>query len=252
LALVPVLPAEAYKKPSGSAGARSDDGGFEITFERRRDGTAGGAPSSGATTCEWSARRYSDSVDGHSARAFGPRPSPEHELWMIFCDGNYVTTRWLGPSDFGEQPIQPLIDRAVRRVLVGGVEVASRPNGEAVTGIPTLFWVEGFDGRPISVTEEAFGIAVTVTATLRSVEWDFGDGSPTVHAGLGEPWPERSSVRHSYEQRSPPGQPFVVTASIVLDTAFSVDGNPATSLPPITRVGRLQVTVGEIQAVRDR
>jgi hypothetical protein len=93
---------------------------------------------------------------------------------------------------------------------------------------------------------------VTVTATLRSVEWDFGDGSPKVVAGLGEAWPERSSVRHNYSHRSPPGQPYVVTASLVLDTSFSVDGNPATTLPSITRLGDMEITVEEIQAVRNR
>ena len=171
---------------------------------------------------------------------------------MVFCGDDHVGTYWLGPSDFGEPAVGPIVDRLVRQVLIDGIRVASRPDGEGVTGIPSLFWVEGYDGQPITATEEAFGLSVTVTARLQAVEWDFGDGSPKVRAGLGEAWPEHSSVRHNYSHRTQPGQPYVVTASLVLDTSFSVNGQPATSLPSITRLGELEFHVGEIQAVRNR
>jgi len=237
---------------SRSADVRSSQEGFRIEFARSHNGADGDRSGPETSACAWSTMRYSDSQTNVPADRFGERPSTDHDLWMVFCDGVYFGTYWLGPSDFGAPPVQPIVDRLVRQVLIDGIRVKTRPDGEAITGIPSLFWVEGYDGRPITATEEAFGLTVTVTAQLRQVEWDFGDGTPPVRAGLGEAWPERSSVRHSYRYETEPGRPYKVTASLILDTSFSVNGDPATALPSITRLGELEVHVDEVQAVRNR
>jgi hypothetical protein len=123
-----------------------------------------------------------------------------------------------------------------------------RPDGGGVTGIPAYFWVEGYSGAPINETVTGFGTTVAVSITLGDVSWSFGDGSPAVSGSLGEPWPARSSVNHTYRDKGL----RTVTVTITLPAEFSVNGGPAEQLPPIVRTATLAYQVDEIQAVRDR
>ena len=98
----------------------------------------------------------------------------------------------LGPA-VHHQPSTPRISakggvRRLRTTQSATASVSSAPApGEikAVTGIPSYFWVDGYDGAPINETVTGFGVTVAVSITLGTVEWDFGDGTPHVTGGLG-------------------------------------------------------------------
>jgi hypothetical protein len=136
----------------------------------------------------------------------------------------------------------------VGHVPVDLATIAVRPTGRAVTGIASYFWVQGYSGAPINQTVTGFGVNVDVSITLGSVTWSFGDGTPAITAGLGEPWPARSSVSHNYRDKGA----FTVTVTITMPAQYRVNGGPPRQLPPVVRTATLAYPVDEVQAVRDR
>jgi hypothetical protein len=127
--------------------------------------------------------------------------------------------------------------------------INARPAGKAVTGIPSYFWVEGYDGEPIEGTVHNGPVSVDVAVTLGSVTWDFGDGTPALTTtDLGRAWPERSEIRHAYRERGT----YTVTITLRLPATFTVNGGNVTDLPDIVRTATLTYVVDEVQAVRDR
>jgi hypothetical protein len=182
---------------------------------------------------------------------YGSPPTPEHHLYLVFCDGAYIGWAWVRPGGSSS----PLVDStALARTVVDDIPVDlasinARPAGKAVTGIPSYFWVEGYDGEPIEGTVENGPVRVDVAVTLGSVTWDFGDGTPPLTTTeLGEAWPARSEIRHAYRDRGT----YTVTITLRLPAAFTVNGGNVTDLPDIVRTATLTYVVDEVQAVRDR
>jgi hypothetical protein len=93
-------------------------------------------------------------------------------------------------------------------------------------------------------------MSVAVRVTRGQVTWNFGDGSPSVTGDLGKAYPDRSSVRHVYTDRTT-GDPYRVTATFDLVPEFRVDSGPWQPLPAIDRVATMTYRVREVQAVID-
>jgi hypothetical protein len=167
---------------------------------------------------------------------------------VVWCGDGSPSLAWLGPGEFVD-PVQPFVDELVERIEVQPALVQARPDNRGVTGIESLFWVEGHSAQPISESRSAFGLTVTVTFHLVGVEWDFGDGSPPVAGSLGEAWPERSSVAHTY--RDPSGEtPYTVSARLVFEPSYTVDGQAGAPLEPVVVTVQRPYVVREVQAVR--
>lgn len=145
--------------------------------------------------------------------------------------------------------VDALIERARREVGLLPARIEVRPGNRGVTGVPSLFWVEGYDGGTVERSESAFGLTVTVRFRLEKVEWDFGDGTPVVSAGLGEAWPERSSVQHNYRDVSG-ADPYVVRVTLYFQP--SVEGAEAGDLEPVEVTFERPYPVGQVQAVGRR
>ena len=250
VALLVLCAAEpAYAIRERDTDARSDDEGVTVTITIGEDGTpsaSGGG--GGGDSCEWSVIQYPFTGSDPPAR-YGTPPSPEHRLYLVFCDGEFVAAQWIDPTAGGGVAVDTtsLARTVVDQVPVDLFGINARPTGEAVTGIPSYFWVEGYDGAPITGSVSNGPVTVDVSINLREVTWDFGDGS-TMTGGLGEAWPARSSVRHAYRDRGA----YTITVTMVFDAEFSVDGGPAEPLEPIVRTSTLRYGVEEIQAVRHR
>lgn len=254
--LLSLAPSQARERTDTRAGA--DDSGVTIEFRRSGDELTGSVPGRGGGAiptdpdgepCQFTAKEYSDSFGGTT---YGRAPSPEHRLYQIFCNGFYWATRWVGPSDRGEVSRRGVAEEVIRRLAVGDVTIGARPATGGITGIPSLFWIDGWDGRAVEHRVTELGVTVDVRLELTGVVWDFGDGSEPLTAGTGEAWPERSSVRHTYVHRSPAGDPYDVSATITMAASFREPGAPWQGLGPIVRHATLAYEVDEIQAVRDR
>jgi hypothetical protein len=196
------------------------------------------------SSCHWTAIPYYD----ENTPPPTPRPGPDFNAYLVYCDGDFVSISWLGPRNFGAPDTVGMAGQVVDNVPVDLATIEARPAGRAITGIPSYFWVGGYTGAPIDQTVSAFGVDVAVTITLGTVTWDFGDGTPAVTAGLGEAWPARSSVHHTYRDKGD----RTVTVTLTLPAHFSVNGGPPQALPPVVRTATLAYAVDEVQAVRDR
>jgi hypothetical protein len=229
--------------------AFTDGNGVDVVFVHNEDGSATGQPQSGSGSCTWSAMPVDPIALGESTKV-PPPPSEDAHLYALYCDDEYRGLAWLGPSDFAAAPTEPVVQELVRRIEVLPAQLAVRPDTRGVTGIPSLFWVEGYDGEPISESLTAFGMTVRVQATMTDVVWDFGDGTPPVHGGLGEAWPDRSSVQHTYADPST-GAGHPVTVIVTLQPSFSVNGGAPAPLAPIVLTFTRPYVVREVQAVRN-
>ena len=231
------------------AHADTDGDGVDIVFTRYEGGVAIARSTRGG--CDWHAMAFEGTSPTHPEipeGLGGVSPGPEFHLYLVWCGSNAAVARWLGPRNFVADT-QPVVDELLRRVTVLPAGMRVRPDNRGVTGIGSYFWVEGYGGAPLQATESAFGLTVTVTAQLVGVEWDFGDGTPVVSGGLGEAWPQRSSVQHTY--RNPSGaQPYAVTARLLLQPSYTVDGAGGEPLGPIVVPVSRPYVVHEVQAER--
>jgi hypothetical protein len=178
-------------------------------------------------------------------------PGEGYALYIVWCGTDYMGTRWLGPRDFSDGAVLPIVDELVRRVSVQPAGMNIRPDNRGVTGIPSLFWIEGYGSAPLEASESAFGLTVHVSVGLLGVEWNFGDGTPMVSAGLGEAWPERSSVRHTYRNVSD-RDGYGVVATLILQPTFDVNGAVGGALAPIRIPVSRDYVVHEVQAMRKK
>ncbi len=243
LTLFSASPANAARR---DAHAEAGNDGVEVII-RASDDAAHDVGNGRASTCHWTATPYYDANVGPPPNV-GPRPDPEHELYLVFCDGHFVGLYWLGPANFPAVDAAAMAGEVIDQIPVDLAEIRSKPTGKAVTGITSYFWVDGYDGAPINETVNGFGVTVTVSITLGSVVWDFGDGTPPVSTGLGEAWPSRSSVHHTYRDKGL----HTVRVTITMPAGFAVDGGAVVALAPIVRTATIPYQVDEVQAVRDQ
>jgi hypothetical protein len=228
----------------------SDDRGVTAEITVGDDGTPRVSPETRGSRddCDWRVVQFPFTGSDPPAR-YGEPPSPEHRLYLIFCGPDFVGANWLGPSASApEVDTEGMATTVVEHVPVDLASIDVRPEGRAVTGIPSYFWVEGYDGEAITDSITNGPVTVDVEIRLGTVTWDFGDGTRPVRAGLGQAWPERSEIRHAYRDRGS----YVVTVTITLPASYRVNGGPAQELEPITRTATIPYVVDEVQAVRDR
>jgi len=259
--LVPVLllGAPAAAQTDDPVSGRTTDRGVEITVERV---TPGRRVTTADVTGANGTRRANCSLfpwffePGTTKGGFPPTPA--HRRFLVSCDREVLGTTWVGPSDAlapeaaRAVDVAAIAERVLRDIPVGDVTIGRRPQQRALTGVPLYAWVEGHDGRPIVETVSELGVTVDVRVTLAGVRWDFGDGTPPLDAGLGEAWPQRSSVHHVYEASTPHALPARLTATITFAAGYRVDGGPWLSLAPLTRSATAPQHVDEVQAVRGR
>lgn len=167
-----------------------------------------------------------------------PRPSPAHVAYFVYCGSTYLDSVWLLPSAFAPQAgaldVLAIAQQLARDLPYPPATVHASPDGRALTGMESWFWVEGYSG-PVRDAVEGFGTRVEVEAVPVSVRWDFGDGSPEQPGTLGVAAPARSDVVHTYERRGRSGS-TTVRASVRLDVRYRVDAEPYQALDPVFRI----------------
>lgn len=179
--------------------------------------------------------------------------------YYLICDGENRGIVWIDidlsdPSDTSGEPITPrdIAERLRDRIPVPRVDVEINPDG-GVVGVESWFWIDGYDGTPITNSTDAFGDLIEVEARVTRYEWSFGDGSSSTSESPGRAYPSRSEVRHTYERSSAgftDGYPVDVT--FVFAVRYRVDGGPWTVLPGIRREAHADYPVRESQAVIQR
>jgi hypothetical protein len=156
---------------------------------------------------------------------------------------------------------------AARLVLLPGrIQASPSSQTAGLTGAASWFWLEPSPAAS-SLSIALGGEHVTVSATVSSVQWRFGDGSSR-SAGPGVPYQAGSTppgaVRHIYQTRCLPGdrghdpnvlsscgsQGYAVTASVMWAISYQATGSitSAGALPARATSTSTVYPVGEARA----
>lgn len=162
----------------------------------------------------------------------------------------------------GPAPIDPgVIARQILaeiRLARVGIGITPRPGKTGLIGLPTYLWVTNPGPRtlgPISDSASAGGITVTLTARVRNVVWDLGDGTSVTCTGAGTPYRDEfgalpsPTCGHVYERPSTaqPSGVYRVTATAVWDVTWT--GGGQTGVIPFNVTSQTAVRMGEVQVL---
>jgi hypothetical protein len=179
----------------------------------------------------------------------------------VRCDDGYFSSIWI--------PIGTPIDANVEVVFMDGdavdpISIALEllnhlpiPNitidANPSTGLVALsswFWIDGYDGSPITSSDALSGVEVDVEIQPVSYRWSFGDGTTAETTSLGQPYPVESDIQHAYEQSSlAVGGAYAVTVDVTFAAQYRVNGGAWETLDPITRSFSNDYPVQQLQSV---
>jgi hypothetical protein len=243
--LLPASPAFAYRwKRTVSVGI--DQAGVPIRIQATTSGAGSSAQPSGGAGARCT---YTLASTG-SAGLYVGKPA-DVGLFTVAC-GSYVDVRWLRLNPDGTPQVPgPTVDpfqlalSARDRLPVPTGGIGANP-ARSLVGLPTWFWYQGYDGRPLSKTLTAFGVTVQVQATPTAYRWDFGDGTRLTSRSLGRPYPARSPITHTYMTAR---QGVRVRCVFAFALRWRTGGGPWAPLPPLARTATATLEVVESQTV---
>ena len=210
----------------------------------------------------WSCTSHPMSI-GNATRDWFEQESalhPGEAPWIVWCNDEFIGIVWLPiaiePPDIQiivvpGSSVDPVSIAAELRdqVLVPDITVGVNPD-VGLVAMPAWFWIEGYDGSPISTSETLGGTTVEVEITPTSYRWSFGDGAAMNTLSLGRPYPQASDIRHTYEQSSLSADgAFAVTVEISFSVRYRVDGGAWQPLDPISRSFTASYPVQQLQSV---
>lgn len=210
-------------------------------------GGSGGSSSSGAN-CTLQATNIGESL----SQEFIDRGGDELP-YLVWCDEELVGLVWIGVGEGGTPGAAPSPEEIAMqlrdRIPIPTVTIEVNPD-QGLVGIDSWFWIDGYDGQPISESTNAFGRRIEVEARVQRYEWRFGDGRTVMSDSPGRPYPDRSDVRHVYERSSLGHEDgYPVEVGFVFAVRYRVDGGGWLELPGIERVADASYLVRESQAV---
>ncbi len=140
------------------------------------------------------------------------------------------------------------------RVLAPEISIATSPPANILVGLPTWFWLDGWDGTTRTTTVTApWGDTLDLHLTLDTITWDYGDGTPTHTGGPGQPYPAESDVQHTYTHtsttRSDPNATYPLTAQVHIDVTYTYDIHGPITVDPIELTIDHPIQVDQLQAV---
>jgi len=237
------------RKPTITIG--EDPNGVAIQIDTTRTGTgssSGAHGGGGGTPCRYDLASFS----GPSSAYVG-QPA-DVGLFSITC-GSYTDVRFLRLGPGGTPVIPgPTVDPfqlalSVRDQLpLPSGRISANPT-RGLVGLPTFYWFEGYDGRPLAKTKSAFGVTVEVQATPTAFRWDFGDGAAMTSKDLGRAYPARSSITHTYQSAR---AGVTVRCRFEFAVRYRVNGGGWTPLAPLARTATAVFEVAQSQAVIGR
>ncbi|TCI99812.1 hypothetical protein [Aeromicrobium sp. IC_218] len=136
------------------------------------------------------------------------------------------------PSDFGDDPAQPVADEpeaprvtpgrvltAVREIGLPRLRLSVQPGGETLVNLDTILHTQEPDfARSISL----LGSSVELEASPTTYTWHHGDGTSQRTTTPGAPYP-RKDVVHRYER---PSSRVTLRVDATYQVRFRVDGGP--------------------------
>jgi len=200
---------------------------------------------------------------GSATREWFERESllhPGDAPWVVRCENGFYGIVWL-PVDTQAGDIDIVVVQGdsvdpatvaaelLDHVPVPDIAIGVNP-ATGLVAVPAWFWVEGYDGAPIAASDTLDGVTVEVEVTPTGYRWSFGDGATLETTSLGQPYPQESDIRHTYEQSSlGVGGSFAVRVEITFAARYRVNGGFWQPLEPITRAFTAAYPVQQLQSV---
>jgi hypothetical protein len=191
----------------------------------------------------------------------GRRAHPNHVLGSVRCDDGFFSSIWIPmgtPADANVQVVftdgdgvDPVAIALELRNHLPIPEIAIEANpSTGLVALPSWFWIDGYDGSPISSSDALSGVEVDVEIEPLSYRWSFGDGTTAETTSLGQRYPAESDIQHTYEQSSlNAGGAYAITVEVTFAVKYRVNGGAWEALDPITRSFSSDYPVQQLQSV---
>lgn len=196
-----------------------------------------------------------------------PKPGGDADgAWYTpSCLAGVGTPVWFDAPPAGTLPPpdpETLARRALAEITLGApdLQIKPDPNGAGLVGLPVWLWVEKGSETwgPISNTAEERGLSVSITASVTSLTFDLGDGSPPISCPTGgTPYPKGATgpspdCGHVFTKssRQQPGQKFTITATSSWTVEWTGGGETGT-IGPEVRQATVGVRINELQVVTE-
>jgi len=152
------------------------------------------------------------------------------------------------------------------------IQIGVNPAPLGLTGLPSWFWLQGYDGRPFGAGAHidvpprvpssypagcpqppGASLDVAVQFASSSFDWAFGDRLTTSTlstTSLGKPYPQQSDIRHTYEYTSL-GQPngFAVSVTVHFHAQYQANGGRWLAMPDVAKTYSREYQVQQAQSV---
>ncbi len=209
---------------------------------RSSDGQSGG----GGTPCKYELANIGEPT----ADLFKDKPA-DVGLFSVTC-GSHTDVLFLRMTPNG-QPVIPGPTVDPRQLALSARDRLPMPSGtikanpaRALTGLATWFWLDGYRGQPLSKTVSEFGVTVQVQATPTAFRWDFGDGATMTSTDPGRPFPQQSTITHTYQAAR---EQVTVRCTFDFTVRWRVPSGPWAPLPPLSRSAITTLSIAESQSV---
>ncbi len=200
---------------------------------------------------------------GNASRSWfeaGAASHPDQVPYALYCDGAFQGIVWL-PATANPSTVRVTTDpggsvdpRSLAQSLLDSIQlpeitIGVNP-GTGLVALTSWFWVEGYDGTPITRSASLGGVTVEVELTPSRYHWTFGDGADMTTTSLGRRYPAESDLKHTYEQSSlRAGGAYTVTLEVTFTVQVRVNDGTSFTLAPITRSFTSAYPVQQAQSV---
>lgn len=182
--------------------------------------------------------------------------------WRIRVCKDNASQRWSSGLYWSPTRVdaERAAESAMQRTPIPPPVVAMSPAADRlqVVNLPTWFWVDPGQWRPVTARASVGALAVTATADPELVEWDMGNGDTLTCAGPGAPYdptgPGSSDCQYAFPRssgRASDGR-FTVSATVVWRVSWSAGDGSGGDLGTVRRTTSFPVAVAEIQALNNR
>jgi hypothetical protein len=252
------------------------------------DDQGGGRGGEEATTCSYqgvkincstAAGTWSNAV-GAWCKPASPQPPLTHVNWGGHTDGaiydcspptsnradpdfGLAFQRWLPAApDLPPPDPEVLAWRALARVNLQPIDMGIAPeslatnaNSLGAVGLPVWLWADTTSPNttgPITDSASERGYTVTITARLKNITWNLGDGTPAIQCGIGQRFDPRTMgpqtpVACGRQTGYTKQGEYTITATSNWEVAWTGIGQAG--VIPYPRETSSTVRIGEIQVV---
>jgi hypothetical protein len=201
---------------------------------------------------------------GLSLSAWYQSEAPNHPgetPWSVVCDDGFFAVVWVPIDAAAGGNVQVVVTdgsvvdpvavalELLNQVPIPDIAIEANP-ATGLVALSSWFWIDGYDGSPISSSDALPGVTVDVEVVPLVYRWSFGDGTTAETMSLGQRYPAESDIRHVYEQSSlAAGGAYSITVEVTFTARYRVNGGAWEALEPITRSFSDDYPVQQLQSV---